>query len=784
MIALAAVTIFLPLSLTSCRRDPDVLKRKYLDGGNRYFQRGKYREALIMYRSALKLDTKLGDAYYRAGLTEIKLHSMDKALLALRRAVELLPEGPDRDDSRVKLADIIVGYLKNVTFDAQVIEEADRLTNDVLLQNRNLYDGHRLKGVVSLIRFAHFGALRPEQGRKDLDLALAELQAANQINPYQPDVLEPLFRGLAQAGLGKQGEDLLLQAIEHDRTDLTPYQELRQYYALTGRFDDLRRILETAIHNNPKESSFLLDLAGYYRAVGKPLEGSKVIDGMTSRLQDFPNAFEVAGDFYANSGQPEEAIRQYEKGIAAFPSGKLTYDTRIVGACMAWGRLADAERVNDAILKDYPNDVEALVRRAAMLSGKGDVKGSIQELEKTLRIAPTNPDAHYHLGRALMTDKQPERARYEFSEALKGSPRNNAARLALAQIELDAGEYGRVVTAMDDALVYQPKDPAVRLTRAIGLRGMKKYDEARVELNGLLAEYPKYEDALFQLGLLDESLGRWKEAEAGYQKLYEVNPANTRGLMALAQANVAQNQVEKAFQILETEAAKRPERNDIHLALARVALLAGHDERAISEFKMLLQRLQNDSPALADVQVLLGEYYLKRKDFQTALGYLETARKLHPDNSMVLHGLGSAYDNLGRKEEARQVYEASLKLNGDNAIVLNNLANLMAETGVDLDRALTLAQRARQKLPDQLDVSDTIGLIYFKKSLTENALEIFEDLVRKKPLEPMFRYHLALALLQKGDRARARQELRTALASHPSANDASKIQEQLAKIGA
>ena len=87
--------VLLALSLFSCSRDPNVVKRRFLEGGNKYFQKGQYSQARIMYLSALKADAKYGEAYYRLALSEIKLASIDKTLIALRRAVELLPEGPD-----------------------------------------------------------------------------------------------------------------------------------------------------------------------------------------------------------------------------------------------------------------------------------------------------------------------------------------------------------------------------------------------------------------------------------------------------------------------------------------------------------------------------------------------------------------------------------------------------------------------------------------------------------------------------------------------------------------
>ena len=107
----------------------------------------------------------------------------------------------------------------------------------------------------------------------------------------------------------------------------------------------------------------------------------------------------------------------------------------------------------------------------------------------------------------------------------------------------------------------------------------------------------------------------------------------------------------------------------------------------------------------------------------------------------------------------------------------------MAQNGGDLDQALTFAQRARQKMPNELAFADTLGIIYLKKNLVENALEILEDLVRKKPGEAVFRLHLGEALLKKGETAKGKKELQTALASKPSTEDAARIKELLAKIG-
>ena len=81
---------------TSCSRDPNVIKARYLQNGNRYFERGKYKEASIMYRTALQKDAKYGEAYYRLALTELRVDQPFSAVQSLRRAVELSDRSFDR----------------------------------------------------------------------------------------------------------------------------------------------------------------------------------------------------------------------------------------------------------------------------------------------------------------------------------------------------------------------------------------------------------------------------------------------------------------------------------------------------------------------------------------------------------------------------------------------------------------------------------------------------------------------------------------------------------------
>ena len=65
-------TLPLLVYLAACTRDPKEIARKYVETGNKYYEKGKYKEASIMYRRALQKNMRDAQAHYRLGLVELK----------------------------------------------------------------------------------------------------------------------------------------------------------------------------------------------------------------------------------------------------------------------------------------------------------------------------------------------------------------------------------------------------------------------------------------------------------------------------------------------------------------------------------------------------------------------------------------------------------------------------------------------------------------------------------------------------------------------------------------
>jgi tetratricopeptide (TPR) repeat protein len=376
-----------------------------------------------------------------------------------------------------------------------------------------------------------------------------------------------------------------------------------------------------------------------------------------------------------------------------------------------------------------------------------------------------------------------EQARQQFARAIEIRGDYLPAHIAMAQLQAARGDFATAIKAAQQALAVDPNNLSALLIQAAALINLKRYPEAHAMLDAVLARHPDSHDTLYQMAVLLLAENKYKEAETAFRKVYDLNPANPRGLVGLTEAYMVQGKTDLALTNLQAEAAKAPARMDLQLLLADASVRTGRYDMAIQYYQHVADSKDVSARQRADVMLRMGEAYRRKGDLQNAIVCLEKAREVNPENIVVLSNLALILDQAARWEEATKVYQVALKLDPNNAIALNNLAYLEAEHGGDLNQAQTLAQRAKQFLPNRPEVSDTLGWIYLKRNLPDNAADIFTELVRANPHSSTFRYHLGQAYQQKGDRAGAVRELTAALHENPPAAEEKNIRDLLRRIG-
>jgi tetratricopeptide (TPR) repeat protein len=769
------------LALVSCSRDPNVAKRRYLESGNKYFEKGKFKEARIMYLNAKAKDQRWGPAYYKLGLTAIKLGSVTEAVNAFRRAIELLrPSEADHWDAVVKLSEIYLAVGHEKTY----LDDVEGFCNGLLKRDPNSYDGHRLTGDLDFARAIDaFKVANKDAGRGFLDQSIAEYRKAEAIKPGQTGVVMQLARTLAAETQYPEAEKLYRSVIEKDKTLQAAYIELYRLLMFQGRAADAEQVLKLGGQNNPKQFGYLTLLAMHYYTQQQRDLMVGVLNQIKSHAKEYDQAYFTVGDFYLRMGDGDAAIREYREGMSKDVKKKAVYEKRIIEVLMRQGKRTEAADLNSQILKDDPNDNDARGLAATFMLDKGDVTRALSELQAVVTHSPNNPVAQFNLGRAHAARGEWEQARQLFQKAIDLRPDYVLARLAMAQLQLNQRDFDAALKSAQAVLAIDRNSNNARLIESAALMGQKKFGDSRQLLDSMLKANANSPDVLFQLGIVNLAEDKYKEATDTFRRSYELNPANSRGLMGMVETEMAQHHPDQALQLLETEFAKAPNRMDLAMALGNTAVRAGKFDLAVSYFDKVSASLAKGSPLQGDIFLRIGETYRRKGDLTNAIVALQKARQILPENGPVLSTLALVLDAAGRWADARQVYEVVLKLEPNNGVALNNLAFLLSEHGGDLDDALTKAQRAKQLLPNLSEVSDTLGWIYLKKNLTDNAIGIFIDLVNKVPAQAVFRYHLGMAYSQKGDKTRALKELQDALKYNPTKEDRDKIQQLITRLG-
>ena len=179
-----------------------------------------------------------------------------------------------------------------------------------------------------------------------------------------------------------------------------------------------------------------------------------------------------------------------------------------------------------------------------------------------------------------------------------------------------------------------------------------------------------------------------------------------------------------------------------------------------------------------------AEVELSQGRVDEAVEGLERAAELDPTRAQPHFHLGTIHQQLGRIDEARRAYARALEIDPGFALAANNLAWLEAEEGGDLDRALLLAERAREALPNDPHVLDTLGWVYFRRGQFARAVQVLERSVRAEPGNADRQYHLGRSYYEDGRHEAAAAALERSLALDPGHGGAETARQVLARLRA
>ena len=142
------------------------------------------------------------------------------------------------------------------------------------------------------------------------------------------------------------------------------------------------------------------------------------------------------------------------------------------------------------------------------------------------------------------------------------------------------------------------------------------------------------------------------------------------------------------------------------------------------------------------VQYLLGTAYYQIKDYKKSKVYLSNALIIYPQSRNTKHNLALIYDSTGDWEESDKLYVDLIASDTTDAQAYNNYAYSLVERDKDIDFALELAQNAIKLEPKSAAYLDTIGWIYFKMDMYDEALRYIIESLSIDSNNPTIQWHL------------------------------------------
>jgi serine/threonine protein kinase/tetratricopeptide (TPR) repeat protein len=387
---------------------------------------------------------------------------------------------------------------------------------------------------------------------------------------------------------------------------------------LTCALDDITSLPTKAV----RAAASLLNLSRYLRSNKQMEPGTQSIAAFTA-FQSAETLMKQPNDTGLNA-----AIEKYKEAVdldsnyaIAHAKLALAYD-RLYGIRRDPGALDLARGNYEHALALDASLVDAHLARAYLLEQTGDVRGSLDEITKTLALDPSNPKTLLWQARIYTRLNRWADAERAFHRVLKDRPNSWVTYNELGFALHEEGKYPEAVDAFRAASVAAPGSSMALSNLGVEYLQIGDFDKATESLKKSLALQPDYDKAAVNTSLALRYQGKYEEALPFALKGVELNPADDTNWLELGDCYSSLRNRQKE---------------------AKSAYLRAAEEATL--------HLKTD-PADGPTWMLLALYQVKSGDSRNAVSFMDKAESAGADDMDSQLYKARILELLGRREEA------------------------------------------------------------------------------------------------------------------------------------
>jgi len=406
----------------------------------------------------------------------------------------------------------------------------------------------------------------------------------------------------------------------------------------------------------------------------------------------------------------------------------------------------------DGGLLNDPDSTILLSRLAILALKMGNTAVAISILEDIVDRYPHNNIAWVSLGDAYLLVGRSTEALTAYKKASTIDSANIRLKLQIAKILFQCNRDNEAFDVLEKALNERNNLPAVLSFCYLESTGFlaAQQKERAAKLFEFIADKVPAEKSKFNLivGALLADLGKVDEAVERMQKAVSAEDALPEAFIQLATlfADVKKDTA-SAEKIIDKALIKFPD--SLEILFAKASYLYFMERYA--ESVTFLQKVE--AKAKEAKQDLSESFYMT---------------------------YGSALERSGEIQKAEEVFRTGLEKYPKSHYMLNYLAYMWAEAGINLEEGIELVKKALEAEPENGAYLDTLGWLLFKKGDSKSALEWIQKADNFLKEDPVILEHLGDIYEAIGEKEKAKEAF---IRSYKKDSSRNVIKEKLQKYG-
>ena len=623
-------------------------------------------------------------------------------------------------------------------------------------------------------------------------------------------------RLLEESGNFLRAEIEYRKALQYDTQSSPLLTEVANAYLRNNRISQAVQQLEKAIQvNNDNLRAHKLLGEIYYRLLERELRGQRMPSGdiLNKVIREYEaigrlapqdaSSWLVLGRLYRHAKRPDEAIAALEKSLKAAPSSEE--------ALGVLGELySDRNQMEKAIdfferaFKLNPSSPVLLLRLGLAYEQTGDFKRAVEIYKSGMDSEFANATRlRKYLAHALLRDGQFDLAEEEYRKILEVDPDDGESHLSLGRISLRSHRYEQALDHLNKANASLQNNVEVVFELAKLHEDLGRFEEAQEGFERMLNMYREPGDDFFavrnrsisltQLGLVAQELGDYEKAAGHFQELHRLGKKyrnheqeklqklgkenRNRATILMIRLYRESKRISKALSTCKSAKQSDPTRV-IGALCADVLAESGNPEKALKELEGMLKGSKED----LEIYHYILQVYQREKRYKEAEKKLYEAEKYFDHEKSFYFMLGALQERQKEYDKAEATFRKVIALDPKHASALNYLGYMWADLGVKLDEALDLIQQAVALEPNNGAYLDSLGWVYFKLDRIEEAELYLVRALDRVRRDPTIHDHLGDLYYKKGDYLQARSAWQQSVAYGQDEEETRKVRQKMVDL--